>query len=51
MIKILHVSNEFKFSVNAYRLFEKAFPGQNKLLITHPFWPRLKKKTLENIDV
>ena len=51
MIKILHVSNEFNFSVNAYRVFEKAFPGQNKLLITHPFWPRLKKKTFENIDV
>jgi dTDP-N-acetylfucosamine:lipid II N-acetylfucosaminyltransferase len=50
MKKILHISSELKFSLNAYRIYEKAFPGQNKLLITHPLWPRLKKHALEDID-
>jgi dTDP-N-acetylfucosamine:lipid II N-acetylfucosaminyltransferase len=51
MKKILHISSELKFSLNAYRIYEKAFPGQNKLLITHPFWPRLKKNTSEDVDI
>ena len=51
MKKILHISSELKFSLNACRIYEKAFPGQNKLLITHPFWPRLKKDTSEDVDI
>tara|TARA_B110000114_G_scaffold142755_1_gene151074 strand:+ start:774 stop:1880 length:1107 start_codon:yes stop_codon:yes gene_type:complete len=50
MKKIIHISNTLDFTINAYRTYEKAYPGQNKILIIHPFWPRPRKNTLENVE-
>lgn len=51
MKKIIHISSELKFSLNAYRIYEKAFPGQNKLLITRPFWSKSKTHTPEDVII